>query len=599
MRNNERGSALVLVMFVALLLTILGLAVLGATVGGAQRTETRENDVQSLHLAQKGLDEAVAYIQTKLDGRKDIDPDHMEDEIKNIVNEVSTKIVGVSNDVSTELSGAGGTIKSITYEKQDKQKYYVDIEAQATVNGVIRQLRQKIVIDTYPDFLKYAFGSEKVLTLNGAPGLHGNIYAGKELHISDTAVYTYKGVKGLKERTQYPRVELLKDQTIATSTEPQPEVHVQSLESIKYSGNGVIDAAVNKNNASSILPTILGIHEEQVFIKPQKKFIQINVLGSFLDKVEEATGLTGKKSELEQAIKDNQLGNYLSTTKLDRLPDENPPYTEPVLKDNPTEEEKDNYKLEYSEYLEQLRMYQNSLLDKDLNNSTIYNGNLLIDGIDYKQLKFSDEAKTGNPSNKPKWLIVNGDLEVNNYSPDITKFLEIQANILVTGNVTIKGQVKFNSTMFVLGETKVEDAVIQGLSSKELVLISQGDVLINRIDTFTNPPKKKDEQDSFYMKAFFYTDSDANLYGVGSIFWLNGGFFAKGDLTVNAVLGGVTEPLDPALGFTFENQDTDRYNSGHRFKIQYNQDVFTHQQSSLPRVQQVNVTVGPLELVSH
>jgi hypothetical protein len=586
-------------MFVALLLTILGLAVLGATMGGAQRTETRENDVQSLHLAQKGLDEAVAYIQTKLDGRTDIDPDHMEDEIKSIVNEVTTKIVGVNNGVSTRLSGAGGTIKSITYEKQDKQKYYVNIEAQATVNGVIRQLKQQIVIDTYPDFLKYAFGSEKVLTLNGAPALHGNIYAGEELRISDTAVYTYNKVKDLKERTQYPRVELLKEPTITTSTEPLPEVHVQSLKSIKYSGNGVIDAAVNKNNASSILPTILGVHEEQVFIKPQKKFVQINVLESFLDKVEEATGLTGKKSELDQAIKDKQLGNYLSRTTLDRLPDANPPIVAPELSENPTEEEKDKYKLEYSEYSEQLRIYQNSLLDKELNKSTIYDGNLLIDGIDYKQLKFSDEAKTGNPSMKPKWLIVNGDLEVNNYSSDRTKFLEIQANILVTGDVTIKGQVKFNSTMFVLGETKVEDAVIQGLSSKELVLISQGDVLINRIDTFTNPPKKKDEQDSFYMKAFFYTDSDANLYGVGSIFWLNGGFFAKGDLTVNAVLGGVNEPLDPALGFNFENQDADRHNLGHRFKIQYNQDVFTHQQSSLPRVQQVNVTVGPLELVSH
>lgn len=123
MRNpNERGSALVLVMFVALLLTILGLAILGATMGGAQRTETRENDVQSLHLAQKGLDEAVAYIQTKLDGRKDIDPDHMEDEIKGIVDEVKNKIVVADYGVSTRLSGAGGTIKSIAYEKQIEEK---------------------------------------------------------------------------------------------------------------------------------------------------------------------------------------------------------------------------------------------------------------------------------------------------------------------------------------------------------------------------------------------------------------------------------------------------------------------------------------------
>lgn len=53
--KSEQGSALVLVMFIVLLLTILGLAVLGATIGGAQRSETRESDVQSLHLAQKDL----------------------------------------------------------------------------------------------------------------------------------------------------------------------------------------------------------------------------------------------------------------------------------------------------------------------------------------------------------------------------------------------------------------------------------------------------------------------------------------------------------------------------------------------------------------
>lgn len=50
---SQQGSVLVLVMFIVLLLTILGVGVLSATVGGAKRAETRENDVQSLHLAQK------------------------------------------------------------------------------------------------------------------------------------------------------------------------------------------------------------------------------------------------------------------------------------------------------------------------------------------------------------------------------------------------------------------------------------------------------------------------------------------------------------------------------------------------------------------
>jgi hypothetical protein len=312
---------------------------------------------------------------------------------------------------------------------------------------------------------------------------------------------------------------------------------------------------------------------------------------SFLDKVEEATGLTGKRSELEQAIVEGNLGNYLSATALESLPSSNFPFPKPELEEEPTDEQQEAYDVAMADYDIKVKEYQDGLL-RDRNKSAIYNGNgdLLIDGIKYKQLTFSNDAKAGT-SSKPKWLIVNGNLEINNYSSELSNFLEIQANILVTGNVIIKGQVQFNSTMFVLGQTTVEDAVIRGLGDKELVLISKGNVLINRIDAFRN--------ETTQMKAFFYTDNDANLYGVGSIFWLNGGFFAKGNLTVNAVLGKVKEPFDPALGFDFENQDGDRYTLGHRFRIDYNQEVFTHQQSSLPRVQQINVTVGPLELVSH
>lgn len=436
MRNpNERGSALVLVMFVALLLTILGLAVLGATMGGAQRTETRENDVQSLHLAQKGLDEAVAYIQTKLDGRKDIDPDHMEDEIKNIVNEVSTKIVGVSNDV-TELSGAGFTIKSITYEKQDKQKYYVDIEAQATVNGVKRQLKQKIVIDTYPDFLKYAFGSEGVLTLNGAPGFHGNIYAGEKLVISDVAKYKYKGPGLLTKQTQYPRVGLFSGGgSIVGVTEKVSEVHVQSLQTIEYSGF-VGSGVVSSNNATTILPKILGVAKEQVLIKPYKKFIQINVLESFIDKVTEAIG-TGNRDRVKDAVDKNELGDYLKN-KMTNLPDSNLP-NKPVLPDKPTEAEEDDYNLKYSQYLDNLKNYKirQNLLLKDRTTSAIYYGDLLIDGIDKQQLTFTAGSKSGNDIDKPKWIIVKGNLEINNYSSDQNNFypykqilLSLEASLL-------------------------------------------------------------------------------------------------------------------------------------------------------------------------
>lgn len=589
---KERGSALVLVMFLALLLTILGVAVLGATMGGAQRTTTRANDVQSLHLAQKGLDEAAAYIQTELDDRTDIDPDNMAQTIQQIIDEVKGKVIGVNNSVSTDLIGARGTITNITYEKQDKQKYYINIEAEATVNGVQRQLRQTITIDTYPDFLKYAFGSEQVLTLNGAPSFHGNIYAGDKLVISDEAKYKYKGSVQPDKRTQYTRVEPLSQAGTEGETAVPSEVHVQSLQSIEYSG-AAGSGTVSSNNAATILHTILGVTEEQVFIKPHKKFIQINVEESFLDKVTEALGKDkGSRREVKDAYDAKQLGDYLKA-RMTKLPSSDPP-TKPVLPASPTDDEQDVYNINYRKYVEDLNNYKISqnLLLKNRITSAIYDGDLMIDGVDNQQLTFDLNSKTGDNLNKPKWIIVNGNLEINNYSTDPNHYLSVQANIIVTGKVTIRGRVTFNSTMFVLGETVVEDAVIKGLDNndKELVLISKGEVLINRIDAFTNQTSE--------MKAFFYTDSDAYLYGVGSIFWLNGGFFAKGNLTVNSVLGEVDEPSDPTYGFLFDNQEKDRTDLVQRFQVEYNHEVFTHQQSTLPRVQQVNVTVGPLELVN-
>lgn len=165
--------------------------------------------------------------------------------------------------------------------------------------------------------------------------------------------------------------------------------------------------------------------------------------------------------------------------------------------------------------------------------------------------------------------------------------MNVKGNILVAGNVTIKGKIAFDSTMFVLGNTTVEDATIQGLNSKELVLISKGKVLINRLDAFSNHPVT--------MKAFFYTDSTGELYGVGSRFSLDGGFFAKGDLTVNAVVGEVRSLSAQVPNNDFVSQTADEMR---RFEVEYNNQVYIHQQSSLPRVSNVSISVGPIKFAT-
>lgn len=251
------------------------------------------------------------------------------------------------------------------------------------------------------------------------------------------------------------------------------------------------------------------------------------------------------------------------------------------------------------QYQKDLNDYNMKLQQLETLDSTIiFNGNLVVDGLAYKKLFYPPETSTPNDPKSggvPRWFIVAGNLEINNFTAD---FLPVRANILVTGNVKIKGNVEFDSTMLVLGETTVEDANVKGIRSsngsnneetKELVLISKGKVLINRLHAFAvNEPSVEET-----MEAFFYTDSSGELYGVGSMFHLIGGFFAKGNLTVNAVKGNVNEP-NPRTGNLVISQAA----APERFVIDYKPDIYENQQSSLPRVQTVNVNVGPMQLVN-
>lgn len=594
-KKDENGSALVLVMFLVLLLTILGLGVLSATIGGAARSETRENDVQSLHLAQKGLSEATAYIQSQLTGLQleNLDPKQLETILSTLNNNKS------SLKVSTELeSTSSGAVEGIDFvgKKIDTQsiKYTINVTSSAMVNGVKRKLRQQIVIDSYPDFLKYAFGSEQTLTLNGAPLLQGNIYAGDKLVVTNTPEYIYKN-QFYDDHTinDFPTV------TMGSDANALGEVHVQSMDSIEYEKNRTAAAHLpqRESDRDKVLAEILHITPDKIKIKEQKKFVKINVEESFLDKLSQGL-LVGQSETVQKNLRDdlraaynsgipalnNILNSRTGVTHINGMP------VAPVKinPDESTQAQIDQYNVELSQYNSELQKLE------ELNSTVVFNGNLIVDGLEYKKL-FYPQGANGQPDPKsgaaPSWFIVTGNLELNNYN--LNDFLNVRANILVTGDVKIKGDVRFDSTMFVLGKTVIEDANIKGLQlsgrTKELVLISKGSVLVNRLNAFAvSEPSASDT-----MEAFFYTDSSGELYGVGSMFRLKGGFFAKGDLTVNAVIGRVDEPAGG--GKLLINQGVDLK----RFVIDYKYDIYENQQSSLPRVASVNVHVGPLQLINN
>ncbi|SFE97373.1 hypothetical protein SAMN05216378_4558 [Paenibacillus catalpae] len=574
--EKERGYALVMVLFMILLLTILGTAVVSSTLGGATRAETRENDVQSLHLAEKTLSEAASYLVTEFDGREDIAPE----ELSLLMRKVDDLKKKTTN---TSLPDASGRIIDISTEQVsvgDQTSYKVNLTAEAEVNQVKRRLTQQITIAAYPDFLNYAFGSENDVIINGAAYGLGNIYAGHEFLIDDTAKYIYNNDPNKTKETKYPYF--------------KGDIFIQNMDSIQ-----VFDKVSGKyqpySRTNLTLQQILGVENNQVQLRDQKKFISINVAESFIDKVEEATkvdrnsiksavdyalahsGDTGRFNNLAAVLK-----NGSGITVTSGSPDK--PTLPTDLDDTAAMDAYNNALSDYEAYFAQFN---------SLSSTVLYNGDLKLDGLDYKSLIYTDDAK----ENKHKWLIVNGDLTVSNYSSDP---LVVKANILVTGNVFISDNVQVDSTVFTLGSTTIEDAQIKGIQTngerKQLILISKGPVLVNKVDSFNDYGKfdPSDDSNSHILDAFFYTDEDAELYGVGSIFWLRGGFFSKGNLTINAVLGKTSAGGSDII---FDQQST-LTKEDSRFIINYDYDFFENQYEGLPRVEKLSVTVGKKQLVS-
>ncbi|CAM3478525.1 hypothetical protein PALU110988_24720 [Paenibacillus lupini] len=575
--DKERGYALVMVLFMILLLTILGTAVVSSTLGGATRAETRENDVQSLHLAEKTLSEAASYLVTKYDGREDISPGELSQLIQNGINELE------SQTTSTSLPEASGKITKITTEQVivgDQISYKLNMTAEAEVNRVTRRLTQQITIGAYPDFLNYAFGSENDVIINGAAYGLGNIYAGHEFLIDNTAKYVYNNDPDKTKETKYPYF--------------VGDIFIQNKDSIK-----VWDKVSGKYQPYSLinmtLQQLLGVDNSRLQLRDQQKFMSINVAESFIDKAEEATKVDRDtiKSAVDYAVDPAHIGESGRFDKLAAVLKNGSGVTttmgSPPKPTLPTDLDDTKLMDDYNKALEDYDAY--FVQFNSLSNTVLYNGNLALDGLDYKSLIYTDNAK----KNQHKWLIVNGDLMISNYSSDP---LVVKANILVTGNVFISDQLKVDSTIFTLGSTTIEDAQIQGIQSngerQQLILISDGPVLVNKVDSFINFGKY-DPSKTNILDAFFYTDEDAELYGVGSIFWLRGGFFSKGNLTINAVLGNASAGGSDIIFDARPQSSLTKEDS--RFIVNYDYNFFANQYEGLPRVKKLSVIVGKKQLV--
>lgn len=521
MINNERGSTLLVVMLMILIFTILGLSIISTSIGGAKRTEVREeqitNDLDSI----RTLGEAVAYIKSIIEADfNDIEtgnPDMTIDEYNKIIQE---KMIG--NSYGYQIQDIS---KSPEYKIEDK----VDYTRVLLISS--GDYKQVVYLTGMPSFLKYAVGTRGTLTLNGSTYVEeGNIYANQGLTLTNQAKYIYKGNKYIQE-TSLPSV-------------ANPD------ESILFMGDNHSIELCNRNESDCY--NIVGEEFEKnvgqfrslatgelekgftpyppLFSREEPEFVDVDIEKTFKEKLK-AAGFVGQNVDPLSLDINSIISNGIVSSSVQKITS----FKE--IDNNPS----------INGYL---------YIQPDQNSGEIY--------IDTEHLQTE------------KWIVIDGDAVIEkefNLDNDDEDPLIVSANFLITGDLKIRGDVSFNSTIYVLGDTTVNNTNITGFNEGELILMTQGFLEIARINKF--------DENRNSIDAYLYTQRKADVYAVGSYLDITGGLFAYEGLEVNVFRGEVLEDFADFIG--------DKEPTASRLKVRNTPKLFIGKEQTFPKIDKLEV----------
>ncbi|UOE75555.1 hypothetical protein [Parageobacillus thermoglucosidasius] len=549
---NEKGHSLVVTMLIITIFLLLGLTIMSVAIYQARFTEVRVEDVESFHEATKAIEETIAEMKTRIEdfdmSTEDLDSKL---DIEGLQNRYGVKIEDVTSnyiEASYQKKLLFTRVYIISYDIKDKDSH-----------KTYKTVERRVIVTSTPSFLKYALGSQENVVLNGGAYIEGNIYAGKNAYMTNVANYIDFDNNEYMEPTSFP------------TTSKNSVLFVNgSYFSCDHDKNDCYDYNVEDNAFQRIVENYSnGIHfqsQAPSIQKEREEFIDVDFEWTVKDKLLNAAGMETK-----------EYNNYINK-RIDQL------FTELI------EQKRFAVLKSVSELREKINSIDQSIILQSGDSSQF-----VLDGeeLDGEVLDLQD-----------RWLIVDGDLVLRANKP-----ITIKGNIIVFGNLEIFGigqdkknkNIDLDSTVYVFGRrdlnvpgrTLIYNANINITGDKVVVLLSRGPLEIARINEFENTLSLKQPN----LKGYFYTESSATVYAVGSYINIEGGLFARGDtsapdfdvsgLVINAYRGQVERPN--RLSFT---QSNDIEQS--RFVIRYEPHVFIDRVDGLPFVKKLSLIVDKL-----
>lgn len=582
---NEKGASLLVVLITVSIFMILGISILTVALGGALRTQIQLDRYENVYSGKEQLDYVTTQFKEKV---TTIELDTAALKNGSYQGELDT-LLGELNKL-TDFHGEDITKNYITdYNDLFTRIYRFSITSGDDTSRKV--ISKRIIISPAPSFLDYSLGSfgkgknDGQLHINGSPNVDGDIIA-NDFFVKNQADFIDASGNSTS-KTPFLAV----DGNINV-------LHTLSLWDISTGGPIEINSATLEQD--QVLPSFFYLDRKPDVFSREVDFSEVNFDQTYLDKINEL--LLGTEYANPLIVEDDLTTDNRqdSSTKVMKKVVE-------TLTQQPNKE--------------QLNLLDDNLLldDSVINQSPkfIFHENLEINSslkplkLNRKMVIAGDLSLTTGANNSIEInedMTVLGDLIINSNNTPIN----IKGTVVVHGDIIIEGNeesigasendtVKFDATIYSYGESMISNTNILGIEDdKQLVLFSKGTLTITRINEFTPFSFELENQNIYDMtnesvpplKAFFYTDDSAVLYGVGSRFHINGGVFAKKNLEINAIRGNIrpsTFNLEPSISVDQNNKKT-------RFQVVHDPNVLVSQVSRLPVADRLRVIVDDAEI---
>ncbi|MFB1080517.1 hypothetical protein [Jeotgalibacillus sp. JSM ZJ347] len=527
--KNESGYTLLTVMLIILVFTTLGAVLLTVTIGSTQRTELREDTIVEDSDAIRAIEQGTVILKYQIQNNSFSSPgDIYQSELDQIISSLTSEGLNINViDRSSEYDIDLNNVYTRVYE--------------ISSTGYSEDYAKLVYITAMPSFLKYAAGARDELSLHGGMYIDGDIYANNQLNVSNEAKYIYEG-----------RLNTVKNDF--------PTVSERSSLVLEESG---IASSCDYTDGFNCFETTGGTFTKS----PNWQQLQLETL------------LSGSFSYQSPAL--GEATEYIDVKLM-------PTVTSKIQKIDSAFTETEADLIAEGDSIIAIRNYPNTAAYKNaLSDDTVLHEENVITSVssDKNHVYLSDAfLNTDSLSvDSDKWVVVMGDLILESAAGETA---DISANIIVFGDVTLRGDLAMDSVVYALGETTVFNAnITRPAGSGELILMSGGRLDIALLNSFSNPADFTEFPNQ--LNAFLYTDENAEIYAVGSYVYIDGGVFSKGSLEFNSYRGDTSEGPDDII-FTATPEDSAAFQKSRLF-VRNNQRLFLEKLQALPEVEKLDV----------